>query len=182
MNTGLQLNEGEKLNLECRPLGSLVYHSMFRYSWRIAILVVFYICLLFPETQLTAHMTAGQIADAESTHKLLVIIVMIFFLYLGLLYIISSITIPQFRYIFTDQRCIIYSGFVSVTKRVIPYNRIVVVDIQQSTIQALLGLSTIFVDEKVMNSYDWARIRGLSMNDAEKISKIISQHITQQQN
>jgi membrane protein YdbS with pleckstrin-like domain len=180
MDSTLHLNDGEKLVLECRPRDALVTFALYRGIIPLIILLILYIllCCIF-DSHIGADTDPQEVAYF---HKAITLGVMLLFFYFGLLYLINTIAVPQFRYIFTDQRCIIYSGFIGVNKRVIPYNRIADVNIRQGTVEALLSLSTVFIDEQAMNYSNGAWIRGLDMNDAEEITKIVSAHISKKQN
>jgi membrane protein YdbS with pleckstrin-like domain len=182
MDTKLQLNEGEKLILESRPLDNLLYYSTFNGVFVIGVIVgIVLISMIYVLSQAAPNPSAMDLASIASTHKWIKGILLVYLIYVGLIYWSNTITVPQYRYIFTDQRCIIYSGFIGVNKRVIPYNRIADVNIQQGTVEALFKLSTVFIDEQAMNYSQGTWIGGLSINDADEITKIISQHITKMQ-
>ena len=182
MNNGLQLNDGETLILDCSPEDSLFYSSMCKGIIPVVIVLgIFGILYLIPPH---IKMTASDIAF---THKIIMCILMTFLFYVGLLYLFFSVATPQFQYILTDQRCIIYSGFVGANKRVIPYNRIVNIKIRQGAIESLFKLSTVIIERQgeihirrgdifAVSARIW--IKGLSKNDAEEITKIVSKHIT----
>jgi membrane protein YdbS with pleckstrin-like domain len=179
MDATLHLNDGEKVVLECRPRDALVTFAIYRGIFQMLILLILYIIIGLLGSNSGAKTNPQYFAFF---HKAITFGVMLLFLYGGILYLINTIAVPQFRYIFTDQRCIIYSGFIGVNKRVIPYNRIADVNIRQGTVEALLSLSTVFIDEQAMNYSNGAWIRGLDMYDAEEITKIVSAHISKKQN
>ncbi len=47
--------------------------------------------------------------------------------------------------------------------------------------QALIGLSTVFIDEQAMNVQNFDLIPGLKRDTAEQITKIVSKYITKKQ-
>ena len=46
-------------------------------------------------------------------------------------------------YIITNQRCILYWGFLTINKKLIPHDRIVDIDMQQSLLERLLGIGSV---------------------------------------
>jgi uncharacterized membrane protein YdbT with pleckstrin-like domain len=179
MDNLLHLNDGEQLIFECRPQDSLVYYSMYSGVMSLLVPVIIFSILTFFSVSLSSQTVSSQ--DSALIHKMFVDGMMFLCFYLVILYMINIVALGQYRYVFTNQRCIISSGLVGKNKRIIPYNRIADVKIQQSTVEALMGLSSVFIDEQAMNISRVAWIKGLAMEDAEQITKIVSQHITSEQ-
>jgi membrane protein YdbS with pleckstrin-like domain len=177
METGSWLNEGEKVLIERSPRNSLVYYLTFKYSWAVALGVLIINSVMYFSTSSGANMTAVDISFAASNHEFIIAAMKILLIYVGLVYLLNLINVPQFRYVFTDKSVIINSGVVRVNKRVIPYNTITGVDIRQGTIEVLLGLSSVYIDEEAKDFRKGTWIRGLGGNDVENISEIISQYI-----
>jgi uncharacterized membrane protein YdbT with pleckstrin-like domain len=179
MDNSLQLNEGEHLIFECYPQSALVYYSMYCGVFPILVLVIIFSVTTFVSGTLSSQALTPQ--DAAFFHSLFAHGMMFLCLYIAFLYVINIVALDQYRYVFTDQRCIIYSGLVGKDKKVIPYNRIADVELQQSTVEALMGLSSVFINEQAMNISKLTWVKGLAMKDAEQITKVLSQHITSKQ-
>ena len=178
METSLQLNEGENLVLECRPQKTLIVNLLFKDIMRTIVLIIFvFIYSLFSDK----HSASLQQLYNSYFPKALGIFLIFAVVYFGIIYAINAIKVSHFRYILTDQRCIIYSGFIGINKQVIPYNRVADVNIQQGTGEAILGLSSVFIDEQAMNFSNGALLKGLNRDTAEQITKIVSQHSSKKQ-
>lgn len=161
----------EKNIFECKP-----QKAFFFYQFTMSFLYIFgVLCLI-------GFMLIGRFI--EFYHYQLEGIVSPFNLLIGFCiviivasYIKSKISIPKMKYVLTNQRCIIYTGFIGNNKNIIPYNRIADVNLRQNTFEAIFGIVTVIINEQV-GLGRLTNLNGLSMNDADEMLRIISQHIT----
>ena len=179
MDTQFKLGEGEKLELDLKPQKSLIlYNTVSNAIGQIVTIVAIFIGVYY-KLIYEDHNKMGLSADSmiKAAIACVVLIVVIFFFR----WFINSIKVGKLRYIFTDQRCVIYSGFIGINKQVIPYNRIADVDISQSTMEAMFSISTLEIDEQAMNVSSDTSVEGLSREDAEAITEVVSKHIVKKQ-
>lgn len=88
-------------------------------------------------------------------------------------------------YFITDKRCILYSGAWGMNKKIIPYNRIVDIDLNQNMLRQFFGIAAVALDRSGMGySSSSSRIRanvdfidGLSLDKAEKLQHLISEYM-----
>jgi membrane protein YdbS with pleckstrin-like domain len=185
MNTPVKLNEGEKLELDLKPQGSLtMYNTISNLAGELFALIVVTMYAVY-KFKTDYYLTKDKVNNIELTSavmlKLGFIILVVVLLWFGFRWFINSIKVGHMRYVFTDQRCIIYSGFIGVNKQVIPYNRIADVDITQGTFEAMFKISSVEIDEQAMNIASQTYIKGLAREDAEAITDIVSKHISKKQ-
>lgn len=110
-------------------------------------------------------------------------LILIFFIVLAILGFIWAISaVNRHWYFLTNQRCIIYSGFWGINKKIIPYNRLADVDMNQNPLRGLFGITAVYFDVQGASLSKSSRnsnlIDGLSQDLAEKMTDLISKHIS----
>lgn len=186
MNSSIKLLDGEKIIFECSPQQSLVGYLLIQKSLKMIIKTIIWILLIvgYLYYSLTKNNHTDNVHFSMSNlhiGQISLLIVAIILLLTVCSYYWLSIIVSRYKYIFTDQRCLIYSGFIGINKKVIPYNRIADVDILQGTLEALFGISNVLIDEQAMNVANRLFLYGLSMDDAEQVTHVVSDHITKKQ-
>ena len=95
-------------------------------------------------------------------------------------------------YFFTNTRCIVYSGYWGINKKIIPYNRIVDINMNRNPLRAMLGIAAIYITQQgVASQYtrgfgsktegisaNMAIIDGLTPKMANQISDLMSQEMS----
>lgn len=179
MKPNILLFENETLLLEMQPKHSLVNYLLIKKGFNSLLLVpplffVFFLSLAKP--------TAVELG----LYTFLVIIVTFL-----VFYVWAKFAVSKYWYIFTDQRCIFYSGFFNIRKRLVPYQRIVDVEMSQGPLEKLFNIASVKITEQgtstrtnnsrgllfILLSSDPSAILGLSYSDAEKLANLIGQHI-----
>jgi membrane protein YdbS with pleckstrin-like domain len=173
METQFRLNEGEKIEVDVKPDDtSLAYYLTIRG-------LIFNVIIAIVASCMAAAISSDNVPFQISKIVLVFLFVVIFLSLISL--IGNTIKVPKLRYVLTDQRCIVYSGFIGINKKVVPYNRVADVNITQGSIESMFGFSTVEVDEQAMNFAGITSLIGLSREDAEQITEVISKHITKKQ-
>ena len=173
MSRPIKLFEGENILLECHPKSILTEYNTARLS--LGYTIGFVIATLFYMDKLKR--VPELITESGIASRPLTILVFIIIIFMVCVYIKNAVETSKKKYVFTDQRCILVSGFIGTNQNIIPYNRIADVNINQTSFQALWGLTMVILDEQVGFGRK-TLIQGLSMNDAENITQVISKHIT----
>lgn len=171
MKPQLTLQANETILLEVQPDRKIVVYWLLTrwYLWVMVFLVANVLIMI------------GVIRDAgypTATAIALTLIAMI----LGGLWINYART--WHWYILTTQRCLVYRGFISVQKRLIPYSRIVDTDVAQSPIERLLGLGSVrlnvpsFTVTGSGQQSNLTVLMGIPIDQCEQILATISQKNT----
>lgn len=111
----------------------------------------------------------------------------VFFQTVALLFIIFFLCFFWLRfmvsrhwYFITNQRVILYYGFLGMNMRSIPYNRIIDVNFSQNLYEKLLKIASVNLAEQSSNfsQTNPSLISGLSLDQAEELAHIINEKIT----
>ena len=181
MPNQLQLLANEKVVFDCRPQGRLVWYLMLqKFALFFLILLVVSIGFLTQHTSGTTQAYPLATALFPGLTKLATAMFGVFIFVLLVFYLYFSICVARYWYVLTDQRFIQYYGFIGINQTIVPYDRIANVCSNQTTLDALLGLTSVRVDEKLAAFPRVTYIHGLSNEKARKIMAIISEHIARQ--
>jgi uncharacterized membrane protein YdbT with pleckstrin-like domain len=96
-----------------------------------------------------------------------------FLLFLILMLCYLQLVLKKYWYFITNQRCIIFSGFFRIKKRIILLGSITNVSIRQSFLDSSLGTSAVVINVPGMGISNGIVISGLTPESAEKISHLI---------
>lgn len=183
MKPTINLHNGETMLFECRPKKALIpylyfirgAHTFFVMPIVLGILYSLFAGPIIPNTQST-------LMSALATFGIFFVIVNM------IAYAWVNFMINRHWYFFTDDRCIIYSGYWGVNKKIIPYNRIVDINLNRNPLRAIFGLTAIYIIQQgIASQYtrgmgkgtdglspNMAIIEGLSPKLANKIADLIS--------
>jgi membrane protein YdbS with pleckstrin-like domain len=187
----LKLHDNEKIFFDITPPTKLaLYLTLTNLVRYLGLLFVLYYVLLTPlQHYLFKSQATFGAANTVST-SLLVHIGWFLALLIPIIFVAnlwSRLMVAQYQYIITNQRIINYSGFWSINCKIIPLGRIVDVDIRQSPLQSLFGISTVLIGEQnmVVNRLNTQRriqnsntLLGLTARQAGEIAHIISDTIS----
>lgn len=182
MKPRINLHADEKMLFECKPDKKLIAYLFFTRGH-------FYI--LIPLMLFASYIFFG-------THFVTIFANWLSYLIVALIAVSAlscawlTFALNRHWYFFTSSRCIIYSGYWGVNKKVIPYNRIVDINMNRNPMRAILGIAAIYiVQQGVASQYtrgmgqgtqgisaNMAIIDGLTPALAEQISDLVSQQMS----
>ena len=180
MKPKIMLHDGEKVLFEEKPSERYFKILFFSRVWH-----SIYTCII-----LAIAISWGyykMIGDNPNIILYGIILAIVLFIVSTLLtYFISRASMNRHWYFLTNQRIILYSGFISISKKYIPYSRVADVNITQDLFHRLFGLSRVRVDETMAAAISASGlggvnyIEGLTAEDADKFAHFVSQHMTTQ--
>lgn len=190
MNQNIQLHANEKILLTLKPKHSASLYLAITNTgaYFLPLMIILFVFTILP---------ANNGHDVSLTTALKQIITLLaaniwwiipLFIIISLIsYFWSKYAVSQYQYTITNQRIINYSGFWGINCKIIPYERIVDVDLKQNPLQRLLGISSVFIGEQnILINANNARQRqrnannlvGLSPSEAAQALQIISEQIS----
>ena len=185
----IHLLENEKILFEAQPRRALAAYLLLRKGIHFLLVLMVFFVVFFVESSKN-HSLGYFLSSSVFFYGLAFIAIPFIIAYLWL-----RAAISRHYFIFTDQRCILYSGFVGINKRLISYQKMVDVDFSQGPLESLFRIASVNIAEQSSNnlagsisqsSRDWnsffnlnpSAVLGLSYDDADKLTHLISEHIT----
>src|SRR3990167_5260326 len=135
MKPTIKLHEGEKIVFECTPKRSLIAYVLFS-----KILCIMFVVFMVSMAVLEKVMDFFALTN----NKVLFLLVPFFLLAFAVIW--SMAFVYKNWYFFTNERCILYNGFFGFNLRIIPYRRIVDINLNRNPVRALLGFTAIRLD------------------------------------
>ena len=179
MKPKIMLHEGEEILFEERPSDKYIKVLFLSRAWHLlcfAIIIV--VALAYHSKDLNLSAGVGILPTVIG------VIIVILLVVLAGLYYLSKAAMKRHWYFLTNQRIILYSGFISINKKYIPYSRVADVNITQNLFHRLVGLSRVRVDETMAGGFSRRGnlagvnfVDGLTAEDADKFAHFVSQHM-----
>lgn len=193
MKPKISLHENEKIIFECQPKQSLIgYLFLTRCLWPTCITVFLILFAIADDAKLPDQhrgVPFSLLANTFLNHQSLVTYVFITASVIGLIWCLAMV--HKHWYFFTDRRCIVYSGFWGINKKIVPYNRVVDIVMNRNPVRGILGFSAIYLDEQGLGINNWFNnsrkntnvtvIDGLTCQLAENITDLVSKHMSSTQ-
>ena len=187
MKAHVNLHADEKILFECRPKKALMAYIYLTKGFQVFIVGPILLCLLYYFFLNAPSSSMGSLFQTS-----LFAFVGIFAAVNLIAYAWLSYVIKRHWYYFTNLRCIVYSGYWGVNKKIVPYNRIVDINMNRNPLRAILGLSAIYiVQQGIASAYSQGMggntqgisanmtiIDGLSPELADKITSLVSQQMS----
>ena len=165
MRPNIQLLDGETILIEAQPKPATVWLWISRGAIHFVTTFVILMVLIY--------------LKAGGFRLPLYGLVVVLFIILGAVsYFWLNSTIKRHWYFITNERCINYLGMMGINKQITLLSRIVDVDMSQSPTERMFGVSSVVLQLPGMLNGAAANnvvIYGLSLEDAEKITHLISE-------
>ena len=182
MKPSITLHNDEKMLFSCRPSKRLIFYIAILRGRFFIVLPIFLSILYY----LMQHTTSKTLLSLFEILAIGVISINILG-YMWLTYVLN-----RHWYFFTNLRCIIYSGYWGINKKIIPYNRIVDINMNRNPLRVIFGLAALYiVQQGVASQYsqgmgsntsgispNMAIIDGLTPDMAERIMNLVSQQMS----
>lgn len=172
----IKLLPDEHIFLEVRPDVRASLYRLFYQYWRY-ILSFLFLSYFFHFFIFNLYETIIQfILPFNNFLSYFVLAILIF---ATLIYLMHK-NLSSYSYIFTNKRIMIHYNFINKNTLIIPYERIVNIDLRQNLLEQLLGLGTVYISEmgsnvsQQSNLTNMSRIEGLSIKSCQDMVDLVS--------